>query len=162
VIGGIHAHRRTVEDRLRQLQVGGRLTPDMVIADAKQPESPLHAEFEWDLDKAAYRNWVDTARRLIRSVHYVVEEETVLVRVPEFVRDPRVAEDAQGYVSVVVLRTDRKLAVEVMRDEVARVEAALRRMLRYSEVLGVLPDIEAGTAWARALKARLEQVPAGV
>ncbi len=48
------------------------LTTEMVVEAAKDPTSPLHGYFTWDLQKAAAKQWLTEARRLIQSVRYVV------------------------------------------------------------------------------------------
>lgn len=44
------------------------LTPDLIVADARNPESPLHAAFTWDVQKAAKARWRDEARQLVRAI----------------------------------------------------------------------------------------------
>jgi hypothetical protein len=48
------------------------LTTEMVVEAAKDPVSPLHGFFTWDLAEAAAKQWLNEARRLIQSVRYVV------------------------------------------------------------------------------------------
>lgn len=54
-------------EMLRQEQKG-ELTPEDVLADAKNPNSPLHSFFEWDDSAAAEQHRLHQARGLIRSV----------------------------------------------------------------------------------------------
>lgn len=46
----------------------GRLTPELVVKDATDPDHPLHQEFEWDDRVAAGKYRRVQARELIRSV----------------------------------------------------------------------------------------------
>ena len=58
-----------VGERLDHLtQTNGRLTPNLVVADAQPADAPLHAVFEWNDIRAgdAYRLW--QARQLIAAV----------------------------------------------------------------------------------------------
>lgn len=48
-------------------QNGGSLKPSVVVDDARQPGSPLHGEFDWDVDAAALKHWEERARYLMRS-----------------------------------------------------------------------------------------------
>lgn len=48
------------------------LTTEMVVEAAKDPSSPLHGFFTWDLAEAAAKQWLAEARKLISSVRYVV------------------------------------------------------------------------------------------
>src|SRR5207244_3697017 len=55
-------------------KAGGHLTPDAVVAAARERRSPLHRHFEWDDATAAEKYRVDQARSLIRSVHLSHED----------------------------------------------------------------------------------------
>jgi hypothetical protein len=61
-------------DLLRQKR-GGELTPADVVADARNPNSPLHPHFEWDDSLAAEQHRLSQARRLIRAVVAVYKEQ---------------------------------------------------------------------------------------
>jgi hypothetical protein len=67
-------------------QNGGDLDEHMVLNDAKDPKSPLHAIWEkhwgWDVNKAAEERWLDCARYLIRSVkiQYLSDGEPIEIR----------------------------------------------------------------------------------
>ena len=52
----------------------GKLTPKVVVSEARDPGHPLHSQFEWD-DSVAGEKWrVHQARELIRSVRVVYKE----------------------------------------------------------------------------------------
>jgi hypothetical protein len=53
-------------DRLRRKF--GQLTRDIVVDEAKKPNSKLHRFFEWDLATAAEAHWLARAGDLLRSV----------------------------------------------------------------------------------------------
>lgn len=59
---------------------GGALHPRDVVADARQPTSPLHPLFEWDDRKAAVAHRLTQARDIIGSivVHVTGEEDSTL------------------------------------------------------------------------------------
>ena len=109
--------RDAIRMRLMEIEAAnkGVLTPDAVIEDAKDPESPLHDQFEWDTDKAAYRYWVDQARSLITSVKVVETIEKRKVSTVYYVRNPQADSDEQGYVSVTTLKSDEDLARSDLR-----------------------------------------------
>jgi hypothetical protein len=67
---GARVPAQLVGERLEQLRAAakGELTPERVIADAFDPNSPLHALFEWDECKAADQYRLVQARALIRAV----------------------------------------------------------------------------------------------
>lgn len=67
----------------------GELTPQDVLADAKNHNSPLHSFFEWDEGIAAEQYRLQQARGLIRAVVAVYVDETEPAkRVQAFVHIP--------------------------------------------------------------------------
>lgn len=127
------AHRMRVIARLKDLEHDERLTPDEVIADAKDPTSPLHDEFEWDVNEAALEHWRATARQLIRSVRYTVEIASTQIDVSRYVHDPDRGHE-QGYVSVSRVLTEKDLAARCLAEELSRAESAATRALSYAAV----------------------------
>ena len=67
----------------------GALTPDLVVAEASDPEHPLHHRFEWDNTQAAERWRLHQASALIRSVNVVIERsaDAPPIRVRAFVSE---------------------------------------------------------------------------
>ena len=64
-----------LRDQLQKLyDANQRLTPALVLAEATDPDSPLHALFEWNDSEAAERWRLHQARELIRSVRVVYRE----------------------------------------------------------------------------------------
>lgn len=61
--------KKAVEDRLTQLwsELGRGFGWQDVVAEARKPKSPLHAEFEWDKSKAHEIYLRDRAQALIRE-----------------------------------------------------------------------------------------------
>ena len=80
-------------EKLR-LRNKGRLTPDIVVADAKRPRSPLHNLFEWNAKRAAIQHWLERARYIIRSVVVVMEDYEDAPNVRALVR---IREDGGNY-----------------------------------------------------------------
>lgn len=70
-------------------QSKGELTPEDVLNDAKNDNSPLHSYFEWDDGKAAHQHRLRQARGLIRAVVAVyVEDGKPAVRQRAYVHIP--------------------------------------------------------------------------
>src|SRR5438128_4396441 len=92
----------------------GRLTPERVVKEARKPESPLHDLFEWDTEKAAYQNWLDRAREIIRTVRVEIVTEKRVISAVAYVRDPAAEPKIQGYVSTLKLRSEGELAYECL------------------------------------------------
>lgn len=137
--------REAVRLRLGELEAanGGRLTPSIVVLDAKDPASPLHPYFQWDMQKASEAYWIEQARTLITSVTVVMKTDTKTVQVIYYVRDPSAASDEQGYVSVAKLRTEADMAREALVNEFTCVADRLRRARHLAEALGAADEVEA-------------------
>ena len=133
----------TVEDRLAAIHKlnGGRITPDAVVEDARDPRSPLHSHFEWDDSAAARQYRLDQARALIRTVKLEISIVSNTIAAPHYVRDPR-AGDGQGYVALSQVRSEDDLARQVMRDEMSRVLAAMERARSVSDVLDMTGELD--------------------
>jgi len=154
--------REAIRVRLAEIEMtnGGRLTPDDVVADAKDVDSPLHACFEWDTDKAAAAYWIEQARNIITSIRVVQKTETSEVRTVYYVRDPSAGDAEQGYVSVETLRTDQDMAREALVAEFTRVGDMLRRARELATVLNAREDVEALLQSVVGLRQRFMQPPA--
>lgn len=134
--------KQSVNEYLIELhQQHGTLTPEQVVADAKNPASPLHDLFEWDPAKAAQSHWHDVARALIRNVRVVVVNEGRSLRAPYFVRDPALSSKVQGYTTVTMLRDNADLARDAVADECSRAAAAFRRAQEVAAAVGVASDV---------------------
>lgn len=148
-----------VRDRLDALyQANGRLTPEMVVEEAKDKKSPLHDAFNWDVKAAAYQHWLDTARSIIRSVRLVSHEvEVITLRTPHYVRDASLNGNEQGYVSVADLRKNPDQARESLRLEFNRIQGALERARSIATAFGLDNELESMLAHLIRLR---EQVAA--
>lgn len=112
-VAGEHLSRLASEN-------GERLTPRVVVDDARPLDAPLHPCFEWDDLKAAELHRENQARALIRSVRVVTQErnehqpedaQRVFVNIVE-----QVGEDAQhAYMPVAVVRRNPDLRVQVLQ-----------------------------------------------
>ena len=64
----------------------GKLTPDMVVKEAKKKSSPLHQYFEWNDTEAALQWRKQQARVMIHHIKVIREERRTHVR--EYIRVP--------------------------------------------------------------------------
>lgn len=122
-------------------RLGESLTPEVVVKDARRPDSPLHELFNWDVEKAAEAHWNDVARSLIRNVRVRVIHEGRTLTAPYFVRDPALPHHQQGYTSVIKLRSDADMARDAVADECARAASAFRRAREVAAAVGVESDV---------------------
>jgi hypothetical protein len=121
---------------------GGQLDPEKVVEAARPPGSPIHEDFEWDLETAARQHWIEQARTLIRYVRFevVIERETIVV--PYYVVDPDRPPKSQTYVELTSVKGQRARALRVLDDEVDRIASAIERARKVALVLGVGPDLD--------------------
>lgn len=140
--------RRLIAERLEYLRrrSGGRLTPAAVVADARDPKSVLHrnAGFQWDLRKAAYRQWIEHARTLIADAVVVVRDRNDLTfESHAFVRNATLSPREQGYVSVLALRKDKREARLAMNYELKRLISYVERVEGIAKTLGLSSMVRA-------------------
>jgi hypothetical protein len=116
----------SVRDILQELYTRkGALTPELLVAEAADPEHPLHARFEWDDSEAARLYRQVQAGRIIRSVKV------------EIVQRP---DQAPVYVRAFLSRND--IGVTDEPDEVGT----------YEPVESVVADDIKRSAWFRRLE----------
>ncbi|HUT60598.1 MAG TPA: hypothetical protein VNA25_22360 [Phycisphaerae bacterium] len=145
-----------VEARLQELYVEhGKLTPDLVVAEARKPKSILHGYFNWDIEHAAMEHWRDRARTLIRSVRLVITTETTAVECVAYVRDPNSPADEQGYLQVDKVRTEADVARGVLVDEFSRAASALSRARELAAVFNMRKDVDDLIESVQATKRRV-------
>jgi len=121
--------------------VSGRITPDEVVKRARNKDSVLHDEFEWDVMKAAQQAWEERARELIRSVKDIVVYYERKIVVPYYVSDPTANEPS--YVRTVQISNQGDVARRVMNDEIGRIKGAIKRAVALSIAFNLADDFEA-------------------
>lgn len=153
--------RAAISARLEQLAAsnGGRLTPELVIEDAKSEDSPLHQHFEWDQGKAAYSHWLEQARTLIRSVRVEIRTEVSSVTTVAYIRDPQAGDGEQGYVAVASLRDDKDRARDALVGEFSRVGDMLRRARQLAVALDAQGDVDDLLERVTGLRRRIMELP---
>jgi hypothetical protein len=116
----------------------GKLTAGVVLADASDPEHPLHDRFEWDDGVAAERFRLEQARTLIRSVRIVYRRPSGEIgKVREFhsVSRPELPETSYTPLAEVV---QDPLQTAIIRRAMRRDIQALRLRYEMFEELRVL------------------------
>jgi hypothetical protein len=152
--------------RLRELEVRGRLSPQDVLEDARDPSSPLHAAFPadaWDDAVAAERYRLDIARRIIRRFRFEVQINEVVLACPRYVRDLQKDNDDSGYVAMDRLRNEADNARAFMAYELSAVLGRLHRAADCAQVLGLAEDVAVLVRSVKALQRRVDalQVASG-
>jgi len=137
-------NREAIEKRLQEIKerCNGDLLVDDVIRDARKPNSPLHGEFDWDVEKAAMEHWRETARQLIRAVQVIVVVGTESIVVPRYIRDPEKPHGEQGHIEPVEIKDDHSKAMAALMYEVDRAESLMERARMVAVALGLEKDID--------------------
>lgn len=139
--------------RLKELQdASGVITPDIILADAANEDSPLHPHFEWDDSVAGIKYRIEQARTLIRSVRLVLVEKRHQIKTVAYVRNPDSEHKEQGYVSSVVLRDDKARARIALVSELRRAESALQRAYDVAEAVGLSNEVDQLLAQIRNIR----------
>jgi hypothetical protein len=123
----------------------GKLTPAVVLEEARSVEHPLHDRFEWDDDVAAEKWRKRQARELIRSVRIVYKEATDTdpgksIRAFHAVRG---TDDESVYEPAEVIAEDPLLRAMLLRDAEREWKQLLRRYKDIAEFVDMVrTDIE--------------------
>lgn len=137
----------------------GVLRPDDVVEAARNPESPLHDQFEWDDTEAANKYRTDQARTLIRAVRVHMVVNQIPVSTIGYVRDPTSDADAQGYVSVTRLRNDPNGAKAALDAEIDRASSHIRRARDLAAAFGLAQECDALLGYLIGLKEKVDATP---
>ena len=129
-------------ERVRALQNdAGELDPRDVLKDARNPDSPLHDQFEWDDAKCGEAYRLDQARSLIRSIRLVVTEDKHQLQAIAYVRNPDKPEGEAGYVSTAVIRNNKETARAAVCRELQFAENALQRAYAVADAVGLSHEV---------------------
>lgn len=145
---------------LTKLENEGRLAPDPVIEEARNPDSPLHGQFQWDVEKAAMITWRAQARSLISQFHITVTVHRTEYRIQEFVEAPSKPENEQGYVAFSKLKSNKDLAREFIDRELGIASTYVSKTTDYARVLGLEKRVEKVVKEITSLRVDVQNNPA--
>ena len=125
------ANKAQIDRVLSLRREDGEFRTEDIIEDAKQPDSPLHTYFNWDLERAAYEHWKDQARQLISEVRVIITHGATTVTTYRFQpSSPSVSAGNQGgYVDVTKV-TKRKTQRELLDAELRQLQGHMERLIR--------------------------------
>lgn len=140
----------TLRDHLQSIyDQKGKLTPALVLDEARDPNHPLHHRFQWDDSKAAEAYRLQQARDLIRSVRVTYREATEKEQsraVRGFVA-PRSPDKPNEYIPVEEALADpltRKLLLKQMERQWQDMKRQYGHMVEFWQLLK--PDVDDKTA----------------
>lgn len=124
---------------------GGSVTPEIVVNDARQEDSPLRDWFEWDDNKAAARYRLRQAREMLRSVVTVVILDERAEREEEIRAFHNIViEDERIYAPVARVLTEADLRKQMVEQALRELDAWRRRYKQYAELAAIFEAIDAG------------------
>jgi|SRR3990167_407859 len=147
-------------DRLSILveENNGLLSPEIVVDDAKNPDSPLHDYFNWDDKVEAVRHRVHMARLLISSIAVVIEREEIPIKnVPISVSrndrpiEPRAFNNVRvykneisdrGYTTLLNVLTDEDLRKQTVIKALRELRSWCSKYRIYDELTPIASDID--------------------
>ena len=132
---------QTAGERLEAIRTKhkGRLTPQLVLTDARPKRSPLHSAFEWDDSAAADAYRLDQARYMIRSITVVIENSPV---VRAFVHVTQNTDDEKTYTHIVAAMESPQLREQVVADAKAEMVRWRKRYANLKEFTSVFDAID--------------------
>ena len=135
----------------------GVLAPSAVVEAARNPESPLHAEFEWSDSVAAEKYRLNQARVLIRSVRVEIHRNDIEIAAPAYVQAPdKESGHDQGYRRTQQVADNEAMARAAMASELKAARAYLARAERLADALGLREDTQLALDALDAIAVRLE------
>lgn len=135
---GLTPKKKKMLQRLKRIERlnGGVLTPERVLLDAAEANSPLHDQFTWNDDEAAHQYRLDQARKLIRSFKFEVVTHSRSYAVPVYTHAPK-GDEKSGYRQTVNLRNTEEIAKLSLNDEIKRLRATCERCAGLAITLGL-------------------------
>lgn len=129
---------------LLRKQQHGELTPEDVLADARNPNSPLHTFFEWDDSAAAHQHRLHQARGLIRAVVAVyVSDDKPAVRTKAYVHiaEGETSHYREATHAMSQSRT-RKLVLQRAWSELQAWRQRYKDLAEFADLIAVIDEVQ--------------------
>ena len=127
-----------IKEELEALAVDGVLNPERVVEAARNPNSSMHGQFDWDDSTAAHEYRLSQARALIKRVKVnVIRTDNEIVKVSSYIRSPTGA----GYEPTQKVMVNHADRITVMLITLASCATMLRN-LAAPEVDELIVEIE--------------------
>jgi hypothetical protein len=127
-----------IKEELESLVIDGSLDPERVVDAARNPNSSMHGQFNWDDTEAAHQYRISQARALIKRVKVnVIRADDTVVRVSSYIRSASGA----GYESTQQVAVNYGDRVTVMLITLASCATMLRN-LAAPEVDDIIDQIQ--------------------
>ncbi len=133
--------REKIKAELEQLERNGIVKPADVVEFARNPETALHACFEWDDTEAAQQWRIEQARAVIRC-YVVVEDSKPAEPVRAFVALRGDRKEGGGYRKFADVMSNEQLHAALMRDALTDLKSAQRRFAKLTELTKVFREVD--------------------
>jgi hypothetical protein len=154
--------RRASRARVHQtciaaLERGGIVTPEALVRAARNPNHPMHPDFEWNDRKAGHKHRLDQARTFIAAVRVTITTSTRTVKAPAYVRDPLSMPHIQGYIRTQSLQANRNHAIELLLYETTRLQALVERCREIGAALDLEAELDSALVAIHQLQGRIRR-----
>lgn len=132
-------------ERLHELLSShGKLTPQLVVKDARKKMSPLHEFFEWDNDEAAKKFRLHQARMLMNSIELKVEVRNEKgknneIKVRAFLNVKDEEQEERFYTSAEVVLSKEEYSKQIMQEALREIQYWRKK---YSDLVELKPVFE--------------------
>jgi len=139
---------REALDRIAKDDEDGLIQPEAVVEAARDPESPLHKFFPWDVERAAQLHWLACARHLIARYTVIrVDEGPKFVNVILRKGTPGAR---RGYVSTERAVADPDLYEQIVGEAETAVVSWRNRLSAFERAHGVVEALDTAVALMHA------------
>jgi len=137
----------TVNDYLKEAFPSGIIKAEKVVELAKNPNSPLHRYFDWDVKRSAHRDWLQQARQLIASIEVIYENQEPIRAYQHVVLE----EEGNAYIDNTKASERQDLKDQIVEQARKELLCWKRRFIRLQEYFGKPQDAE-GKAFKQIFK----------
>jgi hypothetical protein len=138
---------REALDRIAKDDQDGLIQPEAVVEAARDPESPLHKYFEWDVERAAHGFRLAQARGLIvRFTLVKVDEGPKRVGYVNVTFNKGKSNERRGYVAVERAMADPDLYEQVVHDAEVVIVALRNKLSAFAQARGVVGKLDEAVA----------------
>lgn len=134
----------TIREELEQIrdEHNGQIPPEAVIAFARNKNTALHTEFEWDDTEAAHQFRLEQARRIIRLNINIVPTKNGNVRVPVYVSLVADRKNGGGYRTLNDVMSDDDMREQFLQQALDDLQRVRRKYETLRELTPVFAAID--------------------
>jgi hypothetical protein len=134
----------SIKEELTQIfqEHDGHLPPEAVVEFARNENTALHAEFEWDDTEAAHQFRLSQARKLIRLNIDVIETPNGNVSVPVYVSLVSDRRSGTGYRALTDVMSDAEMRAQLLQQAIHELQRVRRKYESLRELAPVFSALD--------------------